>query len=109
MRKVIPFWSKSKKKRSLQLEEADPRRYIGKTIIAHKELHDEEPEEVTIKTILGSMPHPKYFEVNGTHFVHTLSFYEQVLNNRLPSKEEIDEFELATEIKTIKEVPDGSA
>lgn len=89
----------------------DPRQYIGKRVLAVKELGAPE-EDIVITHIQGAAgagaTHlQKYFVINGTHFVHMYSFFTQMLEGRAPTKEEMDEFELASQIKDIKEVKDG--
>lgn len=46
----------------------------------------------------------KHFQINGTHFCSIYSFYVQMLENRMPSKEEEQEFEVATDIIKVKEI-----
>jgi len=97
-----------------KLEVENPEQWIGKTILASKEL-DGELEEVTIQDVkgcmgLGAMPEAqrarlvKTFQINGTHFVPIFSFYIQLIEGRLPTPEEADEFELATQITKIKDL-----
>lgn len=94
----------------LKLHDAnDPRQYIGKTIMATKEL-DSEPEPVVISDIKGCVAEHlnKYFQINGTHFCHMFSFFTQLMEGRVPSKEEMDEFELASQVTKIREIKDGA-
>ena len=96
--KVIPFWNAIKKKKAkIALDESDPRQWLGKSCLASDTVNGE-LEEVQIKSIVGSMVYPKHFEINGTHLVPVLSFYIQMMENRLPTEEEAEEFELATQI-----------
>lgn len=105
----------------IRVTENDPNQWVGKTILASKEL-DDEPEEVVIQTVkgclgMGQMSEAqrnrlvKSFEINGTHIVSIYSFYVQILEGRLPTPEEEAEFELATQITKIKEIgpKDGSS
>lgn len=104
-----PFWSKLTKlafpKYSLE-DAVSPLAFVGKSVVAHKASPDGPEEKVVIKDILGSRQWPKYFEINGAYLVHAFSFFSQVMDNRMPAKEEMDEFELATQITQIKEIGD---
>lgn len=87
--------------KKMRLEDAnDPRQYIGRTVLAAKP--GQEPEEVTIKEILGNLKNQKQFQINGEYLVTMFSFFTQLLDGRLPTAEEEAEFELATDITDIK-------
>lgn len=88
--------------------ESDPNVFMGQTVLARPEL-DAPDEEVEIKQVKGCVaPHlQKYFEINGTHFCHMFSFYTQMMEKRVPSQDEMDEFELASQIKDIKTMGDN--
>jgi hypothetical protein len=105
--KVKQYWSNLIRTpfRKMKLGVDDPNVYVGRTILAQPEL-GAEPEEVTIQHVVGCVaPHlNKYFQINGTHFCHMFSFFKQVLENRLPTKEENDEFELASQITKIRDI-----
>lgn len=122
-----PFWEKTRKLFNLasfskpELELIEPTKFKGQTIQAQKEL-DGPLEEVVIESVLGCAAMGlekeqenrlvKYFQINGSHFCHMLSFYMQLEGDengvkRLPTKEEIDEIELATQIVAIKELKNG--
>lgn len=103
------FWNSLHQVRfkKIRLEDsADPRQYIGQKVLAAKEM-GAEPEQIEIKHVLGSVAHPKYFEINGTHWVHMYSFFTQMMEGRIPTPEEMDEFELASQITKVKELNDG--
>lgn len=80
-----------------------PVKFIGKKIKARLEM-DAPDEEITIEHVCGSLAHVKHYEINGTHWVSILSFHMQLEEGREPTKEEEEEFNLATEIKDIKEI-----
>jgi hypothetical protein len=103
----------------------NPAQYIGRKVLAGK-LVDQietlidgrklplitpilsEPEEITITSIIGSRPFEKYFELNGgTHHCHMYSFFVQLMEDRCPTKEEMDDFELASQVKNIRSL-DGT-
>ncbi len=107
MGKVKQFWGQLVrtpfKRFSLHKAEATPNEFIGKTVLARREM--EGPDEpVEIKTILGNVQYPRFFEINGTHFVSILSCYLQIFEGRVPTEEETEEFNLATDIVKIKEL-----
>jgi hypothetical protein len=86
----------------------DPNRYIGRTILAVKE-EGAEPEEVIIQDVkgcagIGAEHLKKSFQINGQYLVSMFSFYTQLLDGRLPTPEETEEFELATDIVRIKDL-----
>ena len=90
----------------------DPTQFIGRQIKARKE-RDQPDEDVTIKEVLGvrAITDPalvRWLQINGTHLCHALSFYTQLLENRIPSDEEIAEFDLATDIVKMKEIKNGA-
>lgn len=105
------FWSSvirtPFKKMALQ-DANDPRRFIGKTVLAQPNL-DADAEPIKVKEVVGvrAVTDPKlirYYQINGTHLCHMLSFHLQVEEGRVPSKEELDEFDLATDVVKIKEI-----
>lgn len=81
----------------------DPRVHLGKMVLAQKTL-DSPFEEVKVNSILGNIKHLKHFEINGTHLVSMFSFFTQMDEGRLPTKEEEAEFELASDVKDIREI-----
>ncbi len=105
MGKLQRFWSNVRKlPKRMNLSGpgiVDPREFIGRKVWAKPDL-EAPAEEIVLQDIAGSIKHVKFFEINGTHWVRMDSFYTQMLENRLPSKEEEEEFELATEIKDIR-------
>jgi hypothetical protein len=113
MRKPKQFWNslvRTTFKRHRLDDAISPQAFIGKSVFAHRGGVDGELEEVQIASVQGSKDKDlqKYLEINGSHLCHTLSFFSQLMENRLPSDEEIAEFELATQITKIKEIKDGS-
>lgn len=99
--------------KKMRLEDSiHPDQFIGRTILASRHL-DEAPEEVTIKNVQGCAAIGlkdeekarllKCFQINGTHIVSMLSFYTQLIDGKLPTAEEEAEFNLATDIKDIRE------
>ncbi len=95
--------------KKFKLEDAiSPNAFIGKTVFAHKGAPDGERESVKIESILGSKRWTKCMEINGTHLVTMLSFFTQLMEGREPSPEENAEFELATEIKDIREIKENA-
>lgn len=100
--------------KKLNLSEGDPNVFKGKIVMAQKEF-DAPFEEVVVNDVrgcvaLGEMTEAerarlvKSFQINGTHYCSIQSFYWQILEGRLPTPEEIEEFELATQITKIKEI-----
>lgn len=86
----------------LRLQDAaNPLQYLGQTVLAQKEF-DEPFEEIKMKDIRGNVAHPKHFQINGTHLVSMFSFFMQMEEGKLPTQDEEDEFNLATDIKRIK-------
>lgn len=82
---------------------SDPRQYIGKTVLAKKEL-DQPYEEIKIREVRGNLANEKCFEINGTHLVSMYSFFSQLIDGKLPTLEDEKEFELATQITRIKKI-----
>lgn len=80
---------------------ANPQQFVGKTVLAQLDF-DQPFEEIKIREIKGSLKHVKHFEINGTHWVSMFSFYTQLLEGRMPTPEEEQEFDLATQIKSIR-------
>lgn len=97
--------------RKLQLHDShDPNSYIGRKVMARREL-DLPDEEIVVSDVKGCVAEhlQKYFQINGTHFCHMFSFFTQMLESRVPSDEEMAEFELASQVKKIREIKDGQA
>lgn len=89
-------------------DQENPESYIGREILARPEL-DAPDEKIKIEHIKGSLRHAKQFEINGTHWVHMYSFFTQMLENRTPTPEEMDEFETASQITRISETKNGKS
>lgn len=104
------FWSRVTKTvfPRLRLQESNPQAYIGKTVLAQKSF-DEPFEEVKIKAIVGNRNFQKHFEINGTHLVSMFSFFTQMIDGRLPTPEDEKQFEDATQIKRIEEIPQNGS
>lgn len=102
------FWNSIKKVTPfarMKLEDAlDPNQFIGRKVLARKTLSDPD-EEMTVEDIKGCVaPHLiKHFQINGTHICSMFSFYTQMLENRTPTEEEMNEFNLASDVKDIRE------
>lgn len=86
-----------------------PLAFIGKSVVAHKGAIDGPEERLEIKSILGSKAKElaRYLEINGSHLVHSLSFFTQLMEGRVPTQDELNEFDLATDVVKIKEIKDG--
>lgn len=101
--------------RHLGLQDAThPNKFIGETVWASKEFGGA-PEEIIIKNVAGCAGFGKMteaersrllrtFEINGTHFCSMFSFYMQLMDGRLPTAEEEADFDLASDIKGMKEI-----
>lgn len=102
------FWNSIKKVTPfarMKLEDAqDPRSFIGRSVLARKTLSDPD-EEVIIADIKGCIAADliKHFQINETHICSMFSFYTQMLENRTPTDEEMNEFDLASDVKDIRE------
>ena len=85
----------------------DLRQYIGRKV------HIPGVEEpVTIKTIVGNIITPTYYEINGEHLIGMLRFHAQMLGDKSITEEEFKQFEEMVleaermpEKKSILEVP----
>lgn len=95
----------------LQDEQISPEKFIGSTILARRAM-DADDEEVVVKDVVGirAVTDPKlakWFQINGTHMVHMLSYFTQNLEGRVPTDAELEEFELASDIVKMKEIGNG--
>ncbi len=108
MRKRIEGFSKLIKTQfnKLRLENAiGPQEFIGKELWVVRNLGDE-PEKVLVTDIKGCVAEhlAKYFQISGKYLCHMFSAYTQLIEGRVPSEAELQEFEIASDIKDIKEV-----
>lgn len=103
-----------KKKKPANLVVPEEKDLLGKKIQATN-VATGQTELVTVESIrgclaAGDMPEEKRlellrsFEINGTHLCPMLSFFIQVEEGRLPTPEEEQEFNLATQVVAIKEI-----
>lgn len=114
-KKRKPFWSSVTRAvfPRMKLQEAgNPNVFAGRTVMARPEL-DAPDEKITIFDVKGCAAITgmdlalrerliKHYQVNGTHYCHMFSFHTQMEEGRVPSDEELAEFELATNIKSIR-------
>lgn len=114
-KKRKPFWSSVTRAvfPKLKLQDAhDPRSFIGREVYARPEL-DAPDEALIVRDIRGCAAITgmdlalrerliKHYQINGTHYCHMFSFHTQMEEGRIPSDEELAEFELATNIKSIR-------
>lgn len=108
MKTVRRYWEQFAKNvtplRKIKLQDQiNPNQFMGKKLLARRAI-DGTDEEVDIQEIKGSLRYPKQFQINGSHFCHMFSFYSQMLDGRVPTDEEMAEFELASDVKGIKEI-----
>ncbi len=108
MSRVKRYWNSLAKNvsplRKVKLEDArDPSDFIGRTILARTSLNSSD-EPIVIADVRGCIAKDliKHFQINGTHLVSMFSFFIQMLEGRLPSQAEEDEFNLASDVKDIK-------
>lgn len=115
MRKTIKGFGQLVKTRfnriRLQDDQVSPEKFIGNTILARRS-RDAEDEPVVVKDVVGirAVTDPKlakWFQINGTHMCHMLSYFTQNLEGRVPTDAELEEFELASDIVKMKEIGNG--
>lgn len=106
--KLLPFRRKKGWRPKMRANEEDPNQFQGRFLIAIKDMKTQDVEKIVIERVVGSMVYPKFFEINSSHHCNMLSFYTQMLENRLPTQAELEEFELATQIKEIREKVDAA-
>lgn len=92
-------------------EDSDPTRFIGRKVMARRTM-DGPDEEITIESVCGIKDATYsdhrlalWLQINGTHMCPILSYFTQLMENRMPTEEEVADMQLiGTNIKRIKEI-----
>lgn len=81
-------WLKRRSKhKEKAIEPINPEKFIGQEIYV-----TDLASPVKIEHVYGNRAHETHFEINGKYLVTMLSFYMQMLDGRLPSREEEEEW-----------------
>lgn len=70
-----------------------PNEFLGAYVNAHRTNPQGEKERIQIKSVCGSRVFEQYLELNGSHVVHSLSYFMQCMEGKEPSQIDLEGFE----------------